>query len=164
MIQSKELSIKRITRIREQGYFGYPDQQIRSLAFGNRFAYRLCLAFLAPAVIFANVPLLIFMNVVAFSSIFLPNHPFDYIYNYLIRRWTNDPQLPPRSPQLKFACMMASLVIASTIYFITVDMVTAAYILGGQIVIAASFVSFFDICFPSKVYNFIAGKMNQIQA
>lgn len=161
MIKSKELSIKRITWIREQGYSGYTDQQIRELAFGNRFAYRLCVILLTPALIFANVPLLIFMNVVAFSSILLPNHPFDYIYNYLIRRWTNGPELPPRSPQLKFACMMASIVIASTIYFLVEGMMIAAYLMGGHLIIIASIVSLFDLCFPSKIYNYIGDKINQ---
>lgn len=161
MINSKELSIKRITWIREQGYLGHTDQQIRELAFGNRFAYRLCVTFLTPAVIFANVPILVFMNVVAFSSILLPNHPFDYIYNYLVRRWMNGPLLPPRSPQLKFACMLASVVIASTIYFIVEGMMTAAYLMGGQMIVIASIVSLFDLCFPSKIYNYIAGKVNQ---
>ena len=161
MKNSKELSIKRINRIREQGYYGYSDQQIRELASGNRFAYRLCVAFLLPAVIFANIPLLIFMNVIAFASIFLPNHPFDYIYNHLIRHWSNGPKLPPRSRQLKFACMMASIVIASTIYFFTKDMMLEGYIMGGQLIGVASLVSLFDICYPSKIFNFFANQFSK---
>ena len=70
MTNSRQLSEKRIARIREQGYFSFSNQQISDLAFGNRFAPRLCLAFLIPGVIFANLPLLIFMNIVAVVSIF----------------------------------------------------------------------------------------------
>lgn len=55
MTNSKQLSGKRVARIREQGYFAYSDQQIRDLAYGNRFVPRLCLAFLIPGVIFANI-------------------------------------------------------------------------------------------------------------
>lgn len=164
MKNSKKLSIQRLTWIREQGYFNSSYQQIQTLAFGNRFSYRLSLAFLVPAVSLANLPLLIFMNVVAFLGILLPNHPFDYIYNYLIRRWTNRPKLPPRSPQFKFASTIASLVIVSTIYFITVDMMIAAYIIGGQLIIGAALAGFIDFCFLAKVYNFITGKIRHMQA
>lgn len=160
MMKSKEpLSIKRIAWIREQGYRGYTDLQIRDLAFGNRFAARLNVAFLIPAVIFANIPLLIFMNVVAFVSIFLPNHPFDYIYNQLLRRWTHGPKVPPRSPQVKFAGIMASLAIASTIYFFALGKMMAGYILGFQLIGIALLVSLIDFCFLAKTYNFFAGKL-----
>ena len=156
MTTIKTLSNKRVSWIREQGYFSYSDQQIRDLAFGNRFAYRLCTALLIPAVIFANIPLLVFLNIAAVLSIFLPNHPFDYIYNYMIRKWTNGPKLPPRSRQLKFACTLASCFIASTIYFMLTDRMLEGYLMGIQVIGVASLVSLVDICIPSKVFNFFA--------
>ena len=159
-MKSKELSRRRIKWIREQGYYGYSDQQICDLASGNRFAYRLCVAFLVPAVILANIPLLIFLNIVAFAAIFLPNHPFDYIYNMLVRRWMDGSKLPPRSPQLRFTCLMASCVIASTIYFMISGMMTAGYIMGFQLIGIASLVSLYDFCLPSKIYNFFNGKLD----
>ncbi len=164
MTNSKELSTKRVNWIREQGYFSYSDQQIRDLAFGNRFAYRLCLTFLVPGVVFANIPLLIIVNIVALLSIFLPNHPFDYIYNDLMWKWMKKPQVPRRSIQLKFACTLATIFIASTIYFMSSGMMTAGYLMGGQIIAVASLVSFTDLCIPSKVFNFFAGKLGYSKA
>ena len=38
------LSPVRINRIRAQGYEHQTDQEIANLAFGNRFAYRLCVS------------------------------------------------------------------------------------------------------------------------
>ena len=164
MTNSNNLSSRRISRIREQGYFEYSDQEIGAFAFGNRFAIRLCVIILIPAVSFAIIPLLIFMNVVAFSSIFLTNHPFDYIYNHLLRKWTVGAKLPPRSPQLRFACFLASCVIASTIYFFESEMMLEGYIMGFQLVGVASLVGLFDLCLPSKLYNFIVGKPGHFQA
>ena len=165
MTKSKKLlSEKRIERIKEQGYRGYTDIQIRDLAFGNRFAARLNVAFLVPAVIFANLPLLIFMNVVAVASIFLPNHPFDYSYNQLICRWTQGPKVPPRSAQVKFAGIMASLGIAATIYFFASGMMMAGYIMGFQLLGIALLVSLIDLCFLAKIYNFLAGKLKRLPA
>lgn len=163
MTNSKKLSARRVAWIREQGYYAYSDQQIRELAFGNRFAYRLCTVLLTTGIIFINIPLLVFMNVTAMMSIILPNHPFDYLYNHLIRKWTQGPKLPPRSAQLKFACTMATGVIASTIYFFLADMMIAGYLMGFQMVAVASLVSLFDLCIPSKAFNFFSKKISQIQ-
>lgn len=164
MTNSKELSKRRIIWIREQGYDSYSDQEIRDLAFGNRFAYRLCTAILAVGVAFANIPILILMNIAAASSIFLPNHAFDYIYNHVVRHWINGPKVPPRSIQLKFACTMASCVIASTIYFFQADMMLAGYLMGGHIVIIASLVSLWDYCLPSKMFNYVTGRKLRTQS
>ena len=158
MTNAKKLSSKRITWIKEQGYFRYTDEQIQAWAFGNRFAYRLCTALLLVGVLLQNIPLLVLMNAVAFASIFLPNHPFDYIYNYGVRKWTKGPKLPKRSIQLKFACTMASLFIASTIFFFLKGMITAGYIMGLHIVVVASLVSLFDFCIPSKIFNYFTGR------
>ncbi len=104
-----KLSLARISRIRAQGYHNYSDQEITDLAFENRFAYRLCTSILAVGVLFSNIPILVAMMSIAFLSIVLPNHVFDYIYNGLLAKRMNKPQVPPRSPQLKFACTIATL-------------------------------------------------------
>lgn len=161
MKKSKEISVKRIAWIKEQGYDNFSHQSIQELAFGNRFAYRLGLVFLIPGVILANIPLLAFMNVVAFLNIFLPYHLFDYLYNHLVRRWTNGPQLPPRSTQFKFASIMATMIIATTIYFIHVDMMIAVYIIGGPLIIGSTLASFIDFCFLARLYNFLADQFNR---
>ena len=155
MIKSIKLSNKRIVWIREQGYHTCSVQQIQELAFGNRFAYRLHLLLVVPAVILANIPLLIFINMVVLTNIFLPNHPFDYIYNYLIRRWMSGPKLPPRPPQFRFSSIVASTVLAFTTYFIAADMMTAAYIMGSQLIFGAGLVALSDFCFLARIYNSI---------
>lgn len=159
MTKSKKLLYeKRIKWIREQGYHGYTDIQIRDLALGNRFAAILNVVLLIPAVLFANIPLLIFINVVAVASIFLPNHPFDYLYNLLISRWTHGPKVPPRSPQVKFAGIMASFGLASIIYLFACEQMVAGYILGFLLISIASLMSLIDLCFLAKIYNFCAGR------
>lgn len=152
--QENKLSSARINRIRAQGYFNYSDAEITDLAFGNRFAYRLCTAILAIGVITGNIAILSAMMTVAFFGVVLPNHPFDYIYNYVLRQRMNKPKLPPRSVQLKFACSLATTFIAITIYLFYNNYQTAAYIVGGQLVVVASLVSTIDYCLPSIVFNY----------
>ncbi len=162
MEQAKELDHIRIEWIREQGYFSHTDQQIHDLAFGNRFAYRLCALLITPAVVFAHTPTLAFINIIALASIFLPNHPFDYIYNELVRKWTGGAKLPRRSAQLKFACFMASLCLSSIIYCFSAGFQTVGYLLGLQMIAVVLLVSMFDLCLPSKLFNFFIAKKESL--
>jgi len=152
-MNSRNLSEIRLTRIREQGYFSKCDQEIKDLSFGNRFAYRLCTLLLIIGVSFANTYLLMFMMSIAFLSVVLPNHPFDYIYNVLLAKRMNKPKLPRRSVQLKFACSIATLTIATTIYLFESKLVLAGYITGFALVGVATLLSSIDLCIPSKIYN-----------
>lgn len=156
--KKENLSATRIKRIRAQGYEHQTDAEIVDLAFGNRFAYRLCVSILAVGVLLSNIPILSAMLVIAFLGVVLPNHPFDYIYNYFLAKWMNKPQLPARSKQLKFACGMATLTIGVTIYFIYANMTMAASIIGLSLVGVAGLVSTTDYCIPSVMYNAVFGK------
>ncbi len=163
MIYSEKLNHIQIQWIREQGYFNYSNEQIRDLAFGNRFAYRICSVLIIPAVVFAHVPTLLCVNVIALAGVFMPRHPFDYIYNALIRKWTKGPKLPPRSPQLKFACTMASFCLGITTYFFISEMPVVAYLIGIQMIGVVLLVSLFDLCLPSKIFNFFNRRHPQSQ-
>ena len=150
---NKTLCPRRINRIREQGYLHHSDKEINDLAFGNRFAYRLCVAVLIGGVAFANIPTLIIMNLIALFGVILPNHPFDYIYNELLSKQMNKPKLSPRSPQLKFACSIATVWIAGTIYLFASQMMIAGYVMGAALILVAGLVASIDFCIPSIIYN-----------
>ena len=147
------LSPKRVKRIREQGYFHQSESELASLAFGNRFAYRLCTTLLIPGVVLADIPVLSLMMAIAFLGVVLPYHPFDYIYNHVLSERMGKPQLPPRSKQLKFACTVATLWIATTIFMFYAGQMVAAYVLGGMLIAVALLVSTIDLCIPSVIYN-----------
>ena len=153
-----KLSPKCIHRIREQGYQNYSDKEIRALAYGNRFAYRLCVFLLIIGIVFNSIPILSLMFVVAFMGVVLPNHPFDYIYNHVLSKRMDKPSLPPRSNQLKFACSLATLFIGTIIYLMYNNFMTAAHIVGGILISIAMLVSTIDLCIPSKIYNAIFKK------
>jgi hypothetical protein len=149
------LSSTRINNLKAQGYRSYSDSELSALAFGNRFAYIVCGAIVAIAVAAANIPTLVAMTIVAFFGIILPYHPFDYIYNHVLRGMLNKPELPPRSKQLKFACIVATLWLIATTYLFYAGFVIAGYVLGGLLVAVAFIVSTTDFCIPSMIYNFI---------
>ena len=147
------LSPTRISRIKAQGYFKFSDEKISRLAFGNRFAYIICSLIVAYGVATANIPVLSFMLIVAFLGVLLPNHPFDYIYNHSLRYLIGKPKLPPRSKQLKFACSVATLFLAGTIFLFYSGHFIGGYVLGCILLASATLVSTMDICIPSIIYN-----------
>jgi hypothetical protein len=148
------LSASRINFLKAQGYCNLSDTEISELAFGNRFAYIVCVSILAVAVATVHIPTIIAMTIVAFLGIILPYHPFDYIYNHLLRGMLDKPKLPPRSKQLKFACTIATLWLTATIYLFYAGLVTAGFVVGGLLVTVAFIVSTTDFCIPSMIYNF----------
>ena len=137
----------RIKRIKAQGYNNFTDLGVSELSFGNRFAYILCSSILLIGIVTANIPILSAMLIIAFSTILLPYHPFDYIYNHGLRFVLNKPKLPRRSHQLKFACLIA------TVNLFYNENMTAGYIVGTCLIFSAVLVSTTDICLPSVLYN-----------
>ena len=141
--------------MRVQGYSSLSDAELTDLAFGNRFAYRLCAAVLVVGVATANIEVLLGMMLIAFMGVVLPNHPFDYIYNHLLSKWMKKPQLPSRSRQLKFACMLATPWIGATTYLFFNELMLPGYILGSLLAGTATLVGTTDLCIPSLIYNAI---------
>ena len=142
-------------RLKVQGYCNRTDSDLSKLAFGNRFAFIICSSVMAIGIVTANIPILSVLMCIAFLGIVLPYHPFDYIYNHIIRKANGMPKLPPRSKQLKFACMIATLGLSAIIYLFYSGLFITGYILGGLLFSVAFLVSTTDICIPSIIYNFL---------
>ena len=150
------ISPKTIWRLQVQGFADYTEEQMAKHRFGIRFPYLLCAAIMALGVAFVHIPTLIFLAIAAFFSILLPYHSFDYLYNYGVRYLVKRPFLPPRrSPQIKFACSVATVWIIVTIYLFSIESILAGQILGGSLVAIALLVGLTDICIPSMFYNLI---------
>ena len=149
------LSTTRLNRLHAQGYCDISDADLSELAFGNRFAYIVCVTITAVGVATANIPVLIAMTAIAFLGVVLPYHPFDYVYNHAVRGMLKKPKLPPRSRQLKFTCIIATLWLVAIIALFYADLTIAGYVLGGLLVAVAFTVSTTDFCIPSMIHNFI---------
>ena len=159
MKKQKKLSKTRVRRIRAQGYTDQSVKEINELAFGNRFAYYLCSVLLIIGVSTANIYMLAIMLIIAALGFSLPNHPFDYIYNYVLAERMGKPQLPKRSDQLKFACTVATVWIATVLFLFVEGYNLAAYIMGSLLISVAVLVATTDYCIPSILYNaLVVGK------
>ncbi|MDH5805813.1 MAG: DUF4395 domain-containing protein [Gemmatimonadota bacterium] len=130
------------------------DQKfISEMAPWVSWAPKFCFGFAVLGTVMASPAILWSLGVTAFLGVFLPNHPFDYIYNFGVRRLTGTDPLPRNSAQRKFACGMATVWLAGAgLAFYGGAMVTG-FLLGGSLAAVAGLVSATNICIPSLIYN-----------
>jgi hypothetical protein len=153
--QDQNIKPLRRKRFETQGYRGYSNAELHNFKFGVRFAYYLCNSIVILGLLLTNLEILGAAMIIAFVGSFPPYHPFDYLYNYVVRHWIDKPKLPPRANQGRFACRIATVWLGGTIYLFYTGNNTWGYILGIALVIVGALVSILDICIPSMIYNFL---------
>jgi hypothetical protein len=153
MDNAPQLSSKSRARLEEQGFRGFADSELGQHRLGIRFAYFICMTIVILGLVLRNQPLLLLANVIALLGVLPPYHPLDYLYNYLVRHLMNRPKLPPRANQGRFACALATAMLAIINYYVYVGSYLVAYTVGGALLITAFLVTFLDLCIPSKIYN-----------
>ena len=141
-----------------QGFGSCSGAQLAAYRFGIRLPYLVCAFIALIGVIFASVPILSVLLFIALLGVLLPNHPFDYVYNYGIRQMMGRPKLPRRTPQVRFACGVATFWLIVTILLFRAGWITAGTIWGLIMVAIATLVGSTDICIPSMVYNLITNR------
>jgi len=149
------ISSTRRKRLETQGYVGFSDAELNDFSFGIRFAYYLCGSLVALGLVLSNLTILTVATIIAFFGTLPPYHPFDYLYNYVIRHLIKKPKMRPRSNQGRFACGIATVWLAGTIFLFYTGLPVLGYIAGGILVTIATLVSTMDICIPSMIYNFL---------
>jgi hypothetical protein len=142
-------------RLESQGYIGFSDSELNDFKYGIRFAYYMCVFLVILGLLLMNLWILGAAMLIAFVGAFPPNHPFDYLYNYVIRHWIGKPKMPHRSNQGRFACGIATVWLGATIYLFYTGNNTWGYILGISLVCVGGLVATIDFCIPSIIYNFL---------
>lgn len=163
-MEKNTLSPIRLSRLRAQGFTCENERTLREMAFGIRFAYRACVLLLIVAIASKSIVLFSAMLGFAFLGIVLPNHPFDYVFNYALRRWLKAPLVPARSRQLKFACIIATVFLGAVVSLLYFGMVTQGLITAGILAAFALLPSTIDLCIPSLLYNAIFQKSGKAGA
>ena len=142
-------------RLKVQGYENFSDRELSDYKVGIRFAYAGCITLVALGLYFQSIPIFAITAAVALIAAFPPYHPFDYVYNYGVRHLINKPKMPPRTNQARFACGIASVWLATTIYLLYNGYSIAGNILAVTLFAVGALVSTTDICIPSMIYNLL---------
>jgi hypothetical protein len=138
--------------LRIQG-FDLDDSALREIGPWMRWPYVLCALLVTVAVALGSPTLIGTATVIALSTVVLPSHPFNYVYNSLIRRWTGTRPLPSSTPQGRFSCGFGGIWLAGTTVAFATGATTLGTVLGGLIAPIAILVAATHICIPSMLYN-----------
>jgi Domain of unknown function (DUF4395) len=139
-----------------QGYDSLSDGERRSLWLGLRFSPMLCLAGIALAVVLASPALLVVMAVTAGVGGFLTaKHPFDYVYDAVLRPLLAGPSVPPSPAPRRFACQMATPWIAGIAVAFWAGAPTVAWVLAVPLLVVAAANTVTNWCLPSLIYGLL---------
>ena len=82
--------------------FNLDDDALAEIGPWMRWPYVFCASILTVGVVLASPWIIWSLAAIAISTVFLPSHPFNYVYNYGVRRLTGTRALPPGTAQGKF--------------------------------------------------------------
>jgi hypothetical protein len=132
--------------------FNLSDEELSEIGPWMRWPYVLCAGFLTAGVVLASPALLWGLSTVAIATVFVPSHPFNYLYNYGVRHLTGTRPLPPGTKQGRFACGIAGVWLIATGAAFFTGATTLGYSLGGLLVAIATLLATTHICIPSIIY------------
>jgi hypothetical protein len=135
-----------------QGY-NLDDDTLSEIGPWMRWPYVLCASILTVGVVLASPWVIWALATIAIATVFLPSHPFNYVYNYGVRHLTGTRPLPPGTRQGKFSCGVGGTWLLGTGAAFFVGATTVGYVLGGVMAAMAALVATTHVCIPSIVYN-----------
>lgn len=142
-----------------QGYAGLSDAERRRLWLGLRFAPALCLAGIALGVVLASPVVLLAMAGTAVVGGFLtPKHPFDYVYDAVLRPLLGGPSVPPSPPPRRFACQLAAPWVTAIAVAFLAGAATVAWALAAPLLAVAAVNAATNWCLPSLIYGLLHGQ------
>ena len=148
-------TIKR--RLDIQGFTETDPKVLEETAPWLGFPYGICAILAAIGTILASPVVLLSLTFFSALAAASPVHPFDYIYNYGIRRVTGTGPLPKRGAPGRFACGLGTVWLVVTAWAFYSGMMLTGYILGINLVVVAGLVSTIHFCIPSLIYRSIFG-------
>lgn len=153
----KTLTAQTRRRLDIQGFDAVHDRELAPVAPWLRLAFALCAALGAVGTASASPTILLALAGIAAVSAASPVHPFDFIYNYGIRRFTGTGPLPRRGLPSRFGCGMGAIMLLPTAWAFSAGYTVAGYLLGSALTAVVLLVAATDICLPSIIYRSLFG-------
>ncbi len=139
-----------------QGYGSLSDGERRELWLGLRFSPLLCFAGIALGTALGSPPLLLAMAATAaVGGFFAARHPFDHVYNAVLRPLIGGPPVPPSPAPRRFACQLAAPWIAAIAISFLAGSSALAWILAIPMLVVAATVTTTNWCLPSLIYGLL---------
>jgi Domain of unknown function (DUF4395) len=134
-----------------QGYC-LSEPERRALAVGLRFSTGVCMSLVIVALVLES-PVFVFAlcGIGAIAS-FAERHPFDHVWNHVVRHLVDGAVLPPSPRRRRDAFKVATAWLVSIGTLFAVGATTAAVVLGGLLVAACATVTAANLCLPSEMF------------
>ena len=129
------------------------DEALAEIGPWMRWPYVWCSSLLIVGVVLASPWFIWTLAAIAFGTLFLPSHPFNYLYNYGVRHLTGTRPLPRSTAQGKFACGVGAVWMVGTGAAFFAGATTLGYVSGGVLASVATLVAATHVCIPSMIYN-----------
>ena len=147
-------------RIEAQGFLCLSDSEIHHLDYWFRVAPAVCLILVAVGVAPGSHVMLYSLIPFALLGTVMRTHPFDVLYNRVFRFYNLiSPPMPTYGMPRRFACLVASSMIALTALAFHIGFGYLGYLLGSAVIIAALINVTTGFCVSSYVYHRLFGKM-----
>jgi len=146
-------------RIQAQGFCGLDDTTYKQLNYALRLSPAICMVWAAIGTALASPTILWILVPFAALGAILPGHPFDVLYNYGLRHVFGTPPLPTYPLRRRFACLMATIMLATAAWGFQAGMPLVGHIIGWSLVGAAFVNVSTGFCIPSFIVRLTVGKM-----
>ena len=127
-------ALDRLRRIRRrlevQGFLGMSDAELLGVGRWTRFTPSCNLVLTLAATATGSVPWLLGLALLMAVGAFAPAHPFDMLYNKLIRPVVGTKRLPRSSPRRKITFAVGALWLGATAALFASGRQSTAYVLG----------------------------------
>lgn len=132
-----------------QGYC-LSDAERRELSVALRFSTGLCLSLVVVALALESPVMIFALSGIGVIAGFSARHPFDHLWNRLVRHAIGGPTLPPNPTRRRHAFKLATVWLLAVGGLLSAGVTTAALLLGSLLVAACSAVTVANLCIPSE--------------
>ena len=144
-------------RLEVQGYKGLSEEAIHEIGSWFQFTPALNTALLAVGILTGSRNVLLLLAfLMGIGSIFA-FHPFDILYNRIIRRFTRTRALPPSGEQRRFVFSIEGLLIIATTWLFTTGRYGTAFTIGCVLLALLLSLTLFNMCIVSEMLNKVFG-------
>src|SRR5437879_5120614 len=121
-------------RFEVQGFSGLRASELESVGRWMRFTPTMNLLVAAAGTVLGSPPLLLLLAGFMALGVGLPGHPWDYLYNALVRRWTGTRALPASGWRRRLTFSIGAPWLAATAWCFSSGHDTPGRVLGGVMV------------------------------
>jgi len=133
-----------------QGYCLSPEKS-RALRVGLRFPTALCLALVVIGLALQSAILILALVPIGAIAGWTRRHPFDLLWNHVLRYLSGAPELPPNPTPRRHAFKLATVWLLAVGVLFAVGQSTAALALGIVLVGVCALVTATGFCIPSTL-------------